>query len=66
MKQHEIQRPLWVRPQEACRLSGLGLTRLYELLNSGDLESRKLGRSRLVSVASIERLGTELKPNAAA
>jgi excisionase family DNA binding protein len=60
-----LQRPLWVRPREACRLTGLGLTRVYELLNSGDLESRKLGRARLVSVTSIERLGSDLKPEAA-
>lgn len=64
MKSENESRPLWVRPAEACRLSGLGLTRLYELLNTGELESRKLGAARLVSVASIERLGVEVKPEA--
>ena len=65
MKTIDLTRPLWVRPQEACRLTGLGLTRIYELLNSGDLESRKLGRARLVSVSSIERLGDDQTPEAA-
>jgi excisionase family DNA binding protein len=65
VKAVDIPRPLWVRPKEACRLTGLGMTRVYELLNSGDLQSRKLGRARLVSVASIERLGDDQKPEAA-
>ena len=33
------------------------MTRCYELINDGTLESLKLGRMRLVSVASIEKLG---------
>lgn len=49
--------PIWVRPREACRLASVGLTRIYELMNEGALESRKIGRSRLISVASIEQLG---------
>lgn len=54
--------PMWVRPKEAARLAGLGVTRLYELLNSGEIESRKLGGARLVRVASLENLGAEVKP----
>jgi len=50
-------RPLWVSPREASRLTGIGLTRLYELLNNHTLKSIKLGRKRLVSYASIEALG---------
>lgn len=53
----EEQRPIWVRPRAAARLAGLGLTRTYELINSGQLVSRKIDRVRLVSVASIEALG---------
>jgi hypothetical protein len=58
--QHDDQYPeprIWVRPREACRLASVGLTRCYELMNSGELESRKIGRTRLISVKSIERLG---------
>lgn len=64
MKQSETPRPVWCRPKEACRLTGLGLTRLYQLLNDGTLKSRKLGKSRLVSIASIEALGSDVRPEA--
>jgi excisionase family DNA binding protein len=45
--------PLVVRPQEACRILAIGLTRLYELLHEGELESYRHGRSRRITVASI-------------
>jgi hypothetical protein len=50
-------RPIWVRPKEAAKLGGFGLTRCYELMNNGTLRTIKLGGMRLVSVASIENLG---------
>jgi hypothetical protein len=48
---------IWLRPKQAAQVAGIGLTRLYELLGSGELVSRKIGRIRLVSVASIRALG---------
>jgi len=48
--------PIWVRPAEACKLLGLGLTKVYELINDGTLESRKVGRARLIRRLDIERL----------
>lgn len=50
-------RPIWVRPKEATRLSGLGLTTIYALMARGVLISRKVGGARLISIASLERLG---------
>jgi hypothetical protein len=48
--------PLIVRPRVARQmLGGCGLERLYDLLNSGELESFRDGRARLITVASIER-----------
>ena len=47
---------IWVRPKEACRIGGFGLTRCYELLNDGKLKSRKVGRMRLINIQSIEEL----------
>lgn len=44
---------IWVRPKEAARIAGIGLTRLYELLGSDQLVNRKIGNIRLISVASI-------------
>jgi excisionase family DNA binding protein len=49
-------KPIWVSPKEASRLTAIGLTRLYELLNDNTLKSIKLGRKRLVSYASLEAL----------
>lgn len=62
----ENSRPIWVRPKKAAQLGGFGLTRCYELMNSGELESRKVGGLRLISVASIERLGEHPMTPAAA
>jgi hypothetical protein len=53
----EPDRAIWVRPKKAARLGGFGLTRCYELINDGTLKTIKVGGMRLVSVASIERLG---------
>jgi hypothetical protein len=50
---------IWVRPKEAVRIGGFGMTRCYELINSGQLETRKVGGLRLVSVASIKALGSD-------
>ena len=48
--------PLVVRPRAARRLLGnCGNERLYELLNSGAIQSFVDGRARLISVASINR-----------
>jgi excisionase family DNA binding protein len=53
----DFAKPLWVSPRRASQLTGIGLTRLYELLNEGAITSRKIGRGRLVSYASLESLG---------
>jgi len=44
---------LCVSPRRAARMLDLGLTRTYELLNSGELKSFKDGKSRRVIVASM-------------
>jgi excisionase family DNA binding protein len=52
--------PLAVSPRQACRLLGCGITRLYELIGAGELESYLDGRMRRITmrsiVARIERL----------
>jgi hypothetical protein len=48
---------MWVRPRRACQITGLGLTKLYELINDGRVESRRLDGARLISVDSLRRLG---------
>jgi excisionase family DNA binding protein len=40
--------PLAYRPTEAAVLLGLSKARVYELINSGDLPARRVGRRILV------------------
>jgi len=44
---------LAVSPRRAGQMTGYGLTRVYELINSGEWESFKDGKSRRVIVASM-------------
>ncbi|MBA4757745.1 helix-turn-helix domain-containing protein [Sphingosinicella sp.] len=45
-----------VTVDEAKRQLCVGTTRLYQLVNSGELDSVRLGKRRLIKVASIRRL----------
>ena len=42
--------------REACERSGLKPTKLYELISDGLIESRKIGRRRIIVVSSLRRL----------
>lgn len=44
---------------EFCRVTGLGRTKAYELINSKKIKSVLIGRRRLVLVSSIRRLLSE-------
>jgi excisionase family DNA binding protein len=46
--------PLVVSPRRACHLLDCGVTRLYELINAGELKSYKDGASRKIIVGSIK------------
>lgn len=56
------QRPLDIRDRltctvrEACFETGIGKTKMHELISGGALESVKIGRRRLVKVPSLLRL----------
>lgn len=43
----------------ACRVSTIGKTRIYELIKEGRLESRRIGRRRVVLADSLRRLLAE-------
>lgn len=45
---------LAVRIPEACRMIGIGRSKLYELMESGEIETIKIGVSRLVLVSSLQ------------
>lgn len=48
--------PLTVRIPIAMRLTGIGRSKLYELIKSGDVETVKVGTATLVKVTSLRRL----------
>jgi excisionase family DNA binding protein len=48
--------PLALTIPGACRASGLGKTKIYELIESGALESTTVGRRRLVLYPSLKAL----------
>ncbi len=45
--------PLLVRPKQALRLLSIGETRLYEMINAGELESFRDGGARKITTRSI-------------
>ena len=48
---HQVE-PEWMSIKELMILTGLGRTKCYELVSSGELEAIKCGRAVRVSVAS--------------
>lgn len=44
---------LTVRIREACRITGIGRSKLYELINDGEIEIIKVGAMTLVPVAGL-------------
>jgi excisionase family DNA binding protein len=51
-----IPEPLSVRIPEAVKLTGISRSRLYELIQEGDLEIVKVGRSTLIPYRSLKAL----------
>lgn len=50
---------LLVSINDTAKALNLGRTSVYELIKEGRLETRKMGRRRLVTVSSIRRLAGE-------
>lgn len=48
--------PMTVRIPVAVQLTGIGRSKLYELIAAGDIETVKVGASTLITVASLRRL----------
>lgn len=48
-----LPEPISVRIPEACRLTGLSRSRLYELMKNGDIAFVKVGASTLILVDSL-------------
>lgn len=52
----QAMEPIAVRILEAVRLTGIGRSKLYELIASGDIETVKIGSCTLILVASLHGL----------
>lgn len=48
--------PITVRIPEAIRLTGIGRSKLYELIASGDVEVVKIGNCTLIPMSSLHAL----------
>lgn len=48
--------PLTVRIPEACRLTGIGRSKLYELIADGSIDIVKVGGMTLIPFESLKRL----------
>jgi len=49
-------KPIALTIHETCRVSGLGKSKVYELLAEGRLKGTKIDRRRLIYLDSLERL----------
>ena len=50
---HEFQRE-GLSVSEACRVAGIGRTKIYEAISEGRLKARKLGKRTLVLRADLQ------------
>lgn len=48
--------PLAYSVRDACRVSSLGRTRLYQLMADGRLDTRKIGKRTLIPASSLRAL----------
>jgi excisionase family DNA binding protein len=56
----QLLEPIATSINDACRLTGLGRTTIYALINTKRIETVKLGRRTLVKTASLRRLMGEV------
>jgi len=56
MSGHQAVEPICVRVNDAARMIGVGRTKLYELISSGELETVKIGKATRITTASLHRL----------
>lgn len=57
---------MYVSVREACATLSVGRSHLYEMMNAGTVESIKLGKRRLITVASLKSLAAATCPQLSA
>jgi excisionase family DNA binding protein len=55
-KQEQPIAPLSVRISTAVKMIGIGRSKIYELIQEGEIEIVKIGSATLIPVTSLERL----------
>lgn len=53
--------PILLKPTEAARALGIGRSKLYELLQTGDLESVHIGACRRIPAEALNALVARLR-----
>jgi excisionase family DNA binding protein len=56
MHPDRIPEPLAYSVADACRVSSIGRTRLYQLIGEGRLQARKIGKRTLIPASSLRAL----------
>ncbi|EAP90248.1 hypothetical protein OA2633_08539 [Oceanicaulis sp. HTCC2633] len=56
MSGEQTVEPICVRINEAARMIGIGRTKLYELISTGELETVKIGKATRVTTSSLHDL----------
>ena len=56
MSGHQPVEPICVRVNDAAHMIGVGRTKLYELISSGELEVVRFGNATRITTASLHRL----------
>jgi excisionase family DNA binding protein len=60
-----MTQPILLTPTEAARALGIGRSKLYELLQAGDLESVRIGACRRIPTQALDDLVARLRGAAA-
>ncbi len=55
MSGHQPVEPICVRVNDAARMIGVGRTKLYQLIATGELETVKIGKATRVTTASLQK-----------
>ena len=56
MSGQQTVEPICVRINDAARMIGVGRTKLYQLISSGELETIKIGKATRITTASLHKL----------
>jgi excisionase family DNA binding protein len=64
-RQHGNLSPITLRIADACRITGIGRSKFYELIKAGEIEMIKVGAITLVPMSGIQALLARGRPGTA-